>query len=320
MTQQRSDERCARALVIGIATLVAVGFGAGSLPAGADAGTPSNEPMQTCSAVHLVVGNPQPGDLLEPGAYVVQGVAADPSAGSPPGVDRVQVFFDQSREAGGRFIGAVQAGEDSPGQRLTASGFALVARFPDAPAPNNTHAVFVYARSASTGLEEVVSFQVQMKMPLSVGNALTPTPTPPRAEVSPVPCGSPTPTPTFPTFPVALAAATPGVSDSLTLRVFNPQNGDTLSRGMYVIQGLAFDAQAQQGTGIESVQVFLDPRDQGGQILGLASLGVTGAGGAFGFQLVAPLPNRGGGHTLSIYARSAVSGRETSVSIPITIR
>jgi hypothetical protein len=320
MTLQRSDAWSRRTLVIGIATLVAVGFGAGSLPAGADAGAPSNVLMQTCSPVHLVVGNPQPGDLLEPGAYVVQGVAADASAGTAPGVDPVQLFFDKSRDSGGRFIGAVQAGEDSPGQRLTASGFALVARFPDALAPNNTHTMFVYARSASTGLEEIVSFQVQMKMPLSVGNALTPTPTPPPADVSPVPCGSPTPTPTFPAFPVPLAGATPGVSDSLTLRVFNPQDGDTLSRGVYVIQGLAFDAQAQHGTGIESVQVFLDPRDQGGQILGIASMGLTGAGGAFGFQLVAPLPNRGGGHTLSIYALSAISGRETSVSIPITIR
>jgi hypothetical protein len=304
-----------RALLMGVVTLVILGLGIGSLPAGADDGAPT----PVCTPVQLVVGNPAPGDLLEPGMYVVQGQATDASAAQAPGIDRVQVFFDQSRENGGRFIGEVQAGVDTPGQRLAASGFTLIARFPDTPAPNNTHMIFFYARSASTGQEQMVSFQIQMKKPLGVGAPLTPTPTPPPASVSPVPCGTPTPTPTFPPFPIALAGATPGVSDSLTLRVFNPQSGDTLPHGMYVIQGLAFDASAQGGTGIEQVQVFLDPRDEGGSFLGAASLGLPGAGGAYGFELVAQLPNRVGGHTLSIYARSGISGRETSVSIPITI-
>jgi hypothetical protein len=267
------------------------------------------------------VGNPQPGDLLQPGAYVVNGIAADATAAQAPGVHQVEVFFDRPRESGGRLIGEVRAGADGAGTRLTASGFTLVANFPDTPADNATHLLFIYARSASTGLEETVSFQVQMKKPLSVGSALTPTPTPPPASLSPVPCGAPTPTPTFPPFPIALAAATPGASDSLTLRVFNPQNGDALAHGMYIVQGLAFDANAQGGTGIERVQVFLDPRDQGGQLLGIASPGLTpdAAGGAFGYQLVAPLPDRKGGHVLSVYARSALTGREISASIPITI-
>lgn len=307
------------AWVLGVAALVATALGVGSLPAGADEGVPSSAPAAPCSTVHLVVGNPQPGDLLLPGMYVIQGSAIDTAAAQAPGVDRIQVFFDQSRENGGRFIGEEQAGVDGPGQHLSASGFALVARFPDTPAPNDTHALFVYARSASTGQEQIVSFQVQLKHPLNVGTALTPTPTPPPAAVSPVTCGAATPTPTFPPFPVALAGVTPGVSDSLTLRVFNPQSGDGLAHGQYIIQGLAFDATAQGGTGIEQVDVFLDPRDEGGQFLGTATLGLPGAGGAFGFELVAPLPARLGGHLLSVYARSSITGRSTSVTIPITI-
>jgi hypothetical protein len=302
---------------MGVVTLVILGLGIGSMPAGADEGKLTS--TSACTTVHLVVGNPAPGDLLEPGMYVVQGQATDASAAQAPGIDRVQVFFDQSRENGGRFIGEVQAGQDGQGQRLTASGFALIARFPDTTADNDTHMIFFYARSTATGQEAVVSFQVQMKKPLSGGTPLTPTPTPPPASLSPARCGTPTPTPTFPPFPIALAGATPGVVDILTLRVFNPQNDDALPHGMYVIQGLAFDASAQGGTGIEQVTVFLDSRDEGGSFLGTASLGRPGAGGAYGFELVAQLPNRVGGHTLSIYARSGISGRETSVSIPITV-
>jgi len=319
MEPQRSGAWSRRGLVTGSAVLIALGLGLGSVPVGADQGAPSSSAPPACSPVHLVVGNPQPGDLLLPGMYVVQGLAADASAAQAPGIDRIQVFFDQSREDGGRFIGEELAGVDGPGQHLSANGFALVANLPDTPAPNNTHMLFVYARSAATGQEEIVAFQVQMKKPLTVGRALTPTPTPPPASLSPAPCGSPTPTPTFPPFPVAQAEVTPGASQGPTLRVFNPQTSDLLSHGLYVIQGLAFDATAQGSTGIEHVQVFLDPRDEGGQFLGAATLGLPAAGGPFGFELVAPLPDRAGGHILSIYARSAVSGVETSVSIPITI-
>jgi hypothetical protein len=320
MTPQRASAWSRCALLMSIATLVAIGLGIGSLPAGADEGASSNTTSPPCSAIRLTVGNPVPGDLLLPGDYVIQGLALDASAAQAPGVDRIQVFFDQSRENGGRFIGEVLEGEDAPNQRLTATGFALVASLPDTSAVNNTHLLFIYARSASNGQEHIASFQMQLRKPLSVGSALTPTPTPPPVSLSPAPCGSPTPTPTFPSFPVALAAATPGVvGDSLTLRVFNPQSGDSLAHGQYVIQGLAFDASAQGGTGIERVEVFLDPRDEGGQFLGAATVGVSGAGGPFGFELVAPLPNRRGGHSLSVYTRSSISGRETGLSIPITI-
>jgi len=122
-----------------------------------------------------------------------------------------------------------------------------------------------------------------------------------------------------PPFPAPTAGATPGVAHTLTLRVGNPQAGDSVSAGMYVFQGLAFDSLAQGTSGVDRVAIFLDPRDQGGQILGDAMLGPGVPQAPFGFQLTAALPNRKGGHLLTVYARSSVTGQEATVSIPITI-
>jgi len=302
-----------------IAGLIAVLLAFGSLPVGAD-GPPGLNPLQSvCSAVRVTLFNPQPGALITPGSYVIEGSAVDDTAPTPPGVDRVQIFFDQPRDSGGRFIGEVDADQDTANQRLSARGFAVQARIPNTTVPNNTHALFVYARSAVTGQEQVVTESVQLNLPLKVG-PFTPTPTTPPVQLSLPTCGTPAPTPTFPPFPATVANATPGASDSLTLQVANPQPGDTLPGGMYAIGGLAFDSSAASGTGIQQVQVFLDPRDSGGQFLGTATLGAASGGGSvFGFELLVPLPDRAGAHTLSVYAVSSVSSRETSVSIPITI-
>jgi hypothetical protein len=276
-----------------------------------------------CSPVHLEVANPQPGDLLFPGTLVMQGVAIDPTASAAPGVDRLQVYFDRSREAGGQLIGEVVAGQTNEGQRLDPTGFSLRARIPQASgstSDSNTRQVLVYARSASDASEVVATIQVQLLKPISVG-ALTPTPTAPPVAFSVRPCAAATATPTFPPFPAAAPTPAPGGASAaeFTLSVANPDPGATVGHGNYVIQGVAFDASATSGTGIERVQVFLDPREQGGLFLGDATFGGKEAGGVFGFRLVATLPARGGGHTLTVYARSSVSGREITVSIPITL-
>ena len=115
--------------------------------------------------------------------------------------------------------------------------------------------------------------------------------------------------------PAALAAITqPG--PSLVLSVGNPQPGDLLPRGKYVMQGLAFDRAAPAGSGVDRVSVFVDDRDAGGQLVGDAVLGQPVA---TGFTVTADLSRMGGGHTLFVYARSAVSGREAIVSFPIII-
>jgi hypothetical protein len=333
MAGQRASGWPARGAVVAAASLVAVVFGLASLPAGAagpggQAAGAVSAPAQTsgqtaCSTVRLLLSNPSPGDLLTPGDYLVQGIAVDTSAPAGPGVDRVQLFWDAPRDSGGRLIGDVGAGQQTTDEYLAATGFQVVAHIPDTAAQNNTHVLFAYARSSLTGQEQGLSLEVQLKQPLSVG-ALTPTPTPPPVSLVIPACGGPTPTPTFPPFPagpVANMSATPDASSPPTLRVSNPTAGDRLASGTYVISGVAFDSLAQvgSGTGIDQVQVFLDPRDDGGQFLGSATLGTSGVGGVFGFELVARLPNRSGGHRLSIYARSAVSGKEALVSIPIVI-
>ena len=100
------------------------------------------------------------------------------------------------------------------------------------------------------------------------------------------------------------------------LSVGNPQPGDLLPRGKYVMQGLAFDRAAPAGSGVDRVSVFVDDRDAGGQLVGDAVLGQPVA---TGFTVTADLSRMGGGHTLFVYARSSVSGREAIVSFPIII-
>jgi hypothetical protein len=103
---------------------------------------------------------------------------------------------------------------------------------------------------------------------------------------------------------------------SVVLNVGNPQPGDLLPRGKYVMHGEAFDRAAASGSGVDRVSVFVDDRDTGGQHVGDATLGQPDA---TGFSVTADLSRLTGSHTLFIYARSSVSGRETSVSFPVSI-
>ena len=116
--------------------------------------------------------------------------------------------------------------------------------------------------------------------------------------------------------PLAGLAAITQPGPSLVLSVGNPQPGDLLPRGKYVMQGVAFDRAANSGSGVDRVSVFVDNRDSGGQLVGE---GVLGQPVATGFTVTADLSRLGGGHTLFVYARSSVSGREAVVSFPIAI-
>jgi hypothetical protein len=120
--------------------------------------------------------------------------------------------------------------------------------------------------------------------------------------------------------PAAVAAALPAVvqpGPSLVLSVGNPQPNDSLPRGKYVMQGLAFDRAAIAGSGVDRVSVFVDDRDAGGQHVGD---GVLGQPVANGFSATVDLSRLSGAHTLFIYARSAVTGKEAIVNFPVTIR
>jgi hypothetical protein len=103
---------------------------------------------------------------------------------------------------------------------------------------------------------------------------------------------------------------------SLVLSVANPQPGDLVPRGRYVIQGEAYDRAAPSGSGVDRVSVFVDNRDAGGTHVGDAVLGQPAANA---FTVTADLSRTSGGHTLFVYAHSAVSGQEAIVSFPVVI-
>jgi hypothetical protein len=84
---------------------------------------------------------------LTPGNYVINGQAMDTTSPEAPGIDRVQAFLDNSREAGGRLVGEVAPGASAP-RSLTASGFALLVNIPNThPTTTRTSCSCMRARS-----------------------------------------------------------------------------------------------------------------------------------------------------------------------------
>jgi hypothetical protein len=94
----------------------------------------------------LDVANPHLNDRI-PEGLDMQGTAYDPQGGA---IDRVQVFLED-REKGGTHLGDANLGGSIPG------GWQIVVSLPPGP-----HNLFVYARSAATGLEGVASIPVQV--------------------------------------------------------------------------------------------------------------------------------------------------------------
>lgn len=126
--------------------------------------------------------------------------------------------------------------------------------------------------------------------------------------------------------PVVLGPPAPVSIPGPYIAVANPAPGDTLLVGGLQIQGKAFDpaASADQGSGVDRVQVFLEDRDRGGLHLADARLGLPNLAAAPGSQfslagwdVVVNLSS--GSHTLFVYARSAVTGKESSVQVPIKV-
>ena len=149
--------------------------------------------------------------------------------------------------------------------------------------------------------------------------ALTPAVVEPAAVGSLIARPAAQPVPSAATGAPPVPAALPAIiqpGPSLVLSVANPQPGDLVPRGKYVMQGLAFDRAANSGSGVDRVSVFIDDRDSGGQLVGDATLGKPTP---TGFTVTADLSKTSGGHTLFVYARSSVSGKEAVVSFPVII-
>ena len=272
----------------------------------------------TCgSGPVLDLANPSAGDLLSPGDYIVSGIARDPAAANGDGIDRVALFL------GNRDLGGTEVGEAVP----EAGAFAVTAKLP----PNFTGGTsfFAYAHSSITGQEVAVS------VPVFLGAAPTPTPrsgtevvaTPvvpaaPQANCAPA-------TTTTTTAPVTAPAV--AQSGAPVLQLANPNPGDTLLLGDYIISGLAYapGQSGSQGVGVDRVEFFLGSRDAGGTFLGSAVPGQSGdlnatpgsllAMGGFVTRVTVPNQNRGGSTTFFAYAHSSVTGQETVVSVPVSV-
>jgi hypothetical protein len=125
--------------------------------------------------------------------------------------------------------------------------------------------------------------------------------------------------------PLTASAAQP--VEGPTLVVANPSPGNMLTPGKLIMEGVAFDTLATEGVGIDRVSVFLENRDAGGAHLGDAALGAPNIMGtqstqfaSAGWTITTPaLEGYGDGHTIFVYARSAVTGAETVMQIPVII-
>ena len=129
-----------------------------------------------------------------------------------------------------------------------------------------------------------------------------------------------------PVAPEPVAPPAPVIQPGPYIAVNNPSPGDVLPAGGLAMEGKAFDpaASADQGTGVDRVEVFLEDRDRGGMYLGDARLGAPNLAAApgsqfapAGWEITVTLP--GGNHTLFVYARSSVTGKESTVSIPVRV-
>jgi len=127
---------------------------------------------------------------------------------------------------------------------------------------------------------------------------------------------------------VATPALAHPVQPGPTLDVANPGQGEMLTPGVMVIEGIAYDDSAEKGTGVDRVSVFLGDREEGGLYLGNATLGlhnpqsVEGGDVQFaqaGWRIRTPVLKGSGEHDLTVYARSSVTGIERVEVIPVVI-
>jgi hypothetical protein len=137
-----------------------------SPPATAAAGPQALLQLPGTHAPVLSVANPTADNLVPAGDLIVEGEAFDPSATSGSGIDSVELFLG-SRESGGISVGSGVPGDNGAPNPRT---FVIKANIPSNV--NGEHDFVVYARSAATGEETVVS------SPVFVGLAPTPTPRP----------------------------------------------------------------------------------------------------------------------------------------------
>lgn len=126
----------------------------------------------------------------------------------------------------------------------------------------------------------------------------------------------------LPTVSLAQSAPADSPAASCNLPVIdlaNPMPGDMVLPGAYIVQGVALDPQAPQGdSGIDQVSLFLGDRDAGGMLLGMTQ--PTAGPHQNAFSITVSLPSSTIGEVNFVaYARSAISGKETEVTLPVVL-
>jgi hypothetical protein len=315
-----------------------VALALGSLPAAAQSTTTSSG----CSGFKFELANPSPGSMLQPGGYVLEGIAMDTRSTSGPGIDRVD-FFLGNRDEGGLSLGSVLPSSTATGP-FGEGSFQTTLQLPDMM---GGHDLVGYAHSTVTGQEVVISVPIIVGVQedtIVAGAHSTPTTVPTETETcTPAPAGQVTtppaviapataPTTTTTTPSTSTTTTTPATSvaasnASIRLNIANPDPGASIFSGGFEIEGTAWDTMAQQGVGVDRVEVFLDNRDEGGMLLSTAIVGMTNPA-ATGtnqpstntWRTIIDLPaNQTGPHSLWFYAHSSVTGLEKAVEVPVSI-
>jgi hypothetical protein len=313
-----------------------------ALVVGAGSGTAlAQSAAVDCSGMHFEIANPTPFVRVNPGSFVVQGVALDAGADDgTPGVDTID-FFLGSRDAGGMLVGhAAPSSVDG----LIPDSFQATITLPRTAGGQE---LFGYAHSSVTGEVSVLSVPIALGVdPNKAGDLLTRTPVtecrvgtvaapPPEAAAAEFTATEEVVAPEAQSSDVdaqAGAAEAPSSGSeapqgsSIYLDVANPSPGGFVHAGAYAIQGIAFDSAADSGPGIDHVDIFVDNRDAGGVLVGHATLGAASAqpddpnlvGAGWSAHVV--IPNKlMGPHSLFVYALSDVTGEEMTVAIPIQV-
>jgi hypothetical protein len=293
------------------------------------------EPMGSdCSAIQFEMANPAPGSRIDPGPLVVQGIALDTRAEDGPGIDRID-FFLGNREQGGVLLGhAVVGAADSFGP-FGPNSFQTRISVPNMLGGRD---IFGYAHSAVTGQENVIAVPIAVGVdPSKVADHVMPAlvsciggPTPaeasePQMQMPEIAVMEP-PAEADEEAPSAEMATPESKAAQMYLDVGNPASGDAVHVGRYIIEGIAFDRAAEQGAGIERIDIFLDNRDTGGVLIGSGQLGVSSPVPAdpelsdAGWSAQVTIPRTlMGARTLFVYALSAITGGELVVGIPIAV-
>jgi hypothetical protein len=102
--------------------------------------------------------------------------------------------------------------------------------------------------------------------------------------------------------------------------IANPTPGSRVNPGSIVVQGVALDSSAEDGTpGVDTIDFFLGSRDAGGTIVGHAAPSTVDGLIPDSFQVTITLPRTPGGQELFGYAHSSVTGDVSVVSVPFAL-